>query len=168
MCIPVTLLARKFSFSFLFTVVVCVAVKSACCALFVLPVAVSVAYGVCVTGITGLIISAVISILWPWVLVFCENWAIRANVCIVCLILGISGIRNVHKVLLYLANDIGPVLFSFLEVHSSVSSPVCVAWLCALCRPVVGVDRQVGPSLFFPISTWGIGDVLSWHGYPGT
>ena len=63
MCLSVTPLAVKFSFSFLFAVVVCVAAKSACCALFVLPVAVPVAYGVRVTGIAGLIISAVIIII---------------------------------------------------------------------------------------------------------
>ena len=38
------------------------------------------------------------------------------------------------------------------EVYHSISS-VCVAWLCALCWPAVGVDRQVGPSLIFPTST---------------
>ena len=94
MCVSVTPLAVKFSFSFLFTVVLCVTAKSACCAPFVLPVAVPVAYGVCVTGITGLIILAVISILWPWVLilVFCVIWAIRANICVVRLILDISGV----------------------------------------------------------------------------
>ena len=94
MCVSLTPVAVKFSFSLLFTVVVCVAAKSACCALFVLPVAVPVAYGVCVTGIAGLIISAVISISWPWVLilVFCVIWAIRVNVHVVHLILGISGV----------------------------------------------------------------------------
>ena len=73
---PVTV---KFSFSFLFTIVVCVATKSACCALSVSPVVVPVAYGVGVTGIAGL----TISISWPWVLVFCMIWAIRANVRVV-------------------------------------------------------------------------------------
>ena len=94
MCVSLTPVAVKFSFSFLFTIVVCVATKPTCCALFVLPVAVPVAYGVCVTGITGLIISTVISISWPWVLVlvFCVMWAIRANIHIVHLILEISGI----------------------------------------------------------------------------
>ena len=84
----------SFFLLFLFTIVVCVAAKSACCTLFVLPVAVPVAYGVCVTGIAGLIILAVISILWPWVLVlvFCVIWVIRANVRVVHLILEISGI----------------------------------------------------------------------------
>ena len=67
MCVPVASPAVKISFSFLFTVVVCVASQSACCALFVLPVAIPVAYGVGVTGIAGLVISAVISISWPWV-----------------------------------------------------------------------------------------------------
>ena len=159
MCVSLTPVAVKFFFSFPFAIVVCVAMKPACCTLFVLPVVVPVANGVCVTGIAGLVISAVVSISWPWglILVFCVIWAIRANVHVVCLILGISGVWNVHEILLYLANDVGPVLFSVLEVHSSVSSPVCVAWLCALCWPAVGVgggvgvDRQVGPcSLLLP------------------
>ena len=94
MCVSLTPLAVKFSFSFLFTIPMCVAMKPASCALSALPVVVPVAYGVCITGITGLIISAVISISWPWVLilVFCVIWAIRANVRVVRLIMGISGV----------------------------------------------------------------------------
>ena len=42
---------------------------------------------------------------------------------------------------MYLAYDVGPMLFSVLEVYSSVS-PVCMTWLCVLCLPAVGVDRQ--------------------------
>ena len=94
MCVSLTPVTVKFSFSFPFTIVVCVAAKPAYCTLFVLPVVVPVAYGVCVTGIAGLIISTVISVSWPWVLIllFCVIWAIRANIRIVHLILGILGI----------------------------------------------------------------------------
>ena len=100
------------------------------------------------------------------ILVFCVIWAIRANVRIVCLIWVFWEFEIFIR--LCCTSLMTLVLCCSLFWKFTVLSALSVWHDCVPCvSPLLVLTDRLDLLSSFPTSTWGIGDVLSWHGYPG-